>query len=83
MIKVLYFASFREQLDNDLEQIDAAGLPDVGSVLHLLRSRGAPWTSIFSEDQRVMMAVNQEVAEMTTSIQDGDEIAFFPPVTGG
>ena len=49
MIKVLYFASFREQLDNDSEQIDAAGLPDVGSVLHLLRSRGAPWTSIFSD----------------------------------
>ena len=83
MITVRFFASFREQLGTDSEQIEAEGLPDVASVIRMLRARGGVWANVFSEQQTVMMAVNQDVAEQRTAIKNGDEVAFFPPVTGG
>ncbi len=83
MIHVLYFARFREELDTAAEELEASGFDDVGSIITLLRDRGGSWSSIFSTDQTVMIAVNQEVADAQTPIKDGDEVAFFPPVTGG
>lgn len=83
MIRVLFFASFRERLNSETESLEATGLTDVGSVLALLRQRGGLWNELFAEGQAVMMAVNQEMANPQTKLEDGDELAFFPPVTGG
>jgi molybdopterin synthase sulfur carrier subunit len=83
MIKVLYFASFRERLGEAEEELQPKGLPDMAAVLQHLRQRGDVWAELFAPDQTVMMAVNQEVADPQTKIKDGDELAFFPPVTGG
>jgi molybdopterin synthase sulfur carrier subunit len=83
MIRVLYFASFRERLQTAAEALSPHGIDDVGSVLQQLCQRDGPWHEIFAEGQTVMMAVNQEMAEAITPVKDGDEIAFFPPVTGG
>ena len=81
MIKVLYFARLREELNTDSESID--DVPDLRSLVEILRARGGEWAEIFGEDQLVMMSVNQEMADLETSLTDGDEVAFFPPVTGG
>ena len=83
MIRVLYFASFRERLQTNLEEIPSDGISDVASVLYLLRQRGGVWGELFADNQTVMMAVNQEIATLQTAIKDDDEMAFFPPVTGG
>jgi molybdopterin synthase sulfur carrier subunit len=83
MIKILYFASFREQLGTSSEELEMQGLSDVGSLLNRLRTRGAVWARVLGEDQTVMVAVNQEMSEDTALLNDGDEVAFFPPVTGG
>ena len=83
MIRVLYFASFRERLNTDAEVIQSHGITDVASVLRLFAKRGGVWCEIFAVDQTVMMAVNQEIATPQTLVKDGDELAFFPPVTGG
>jgi sulfur-carrier protein len=89
MIRVLYFARLREQLGLEREELEMAALPDLAALPNLailmetLRGRGGVWQDAFGGDQRLMMAVNQELAEPGTVIQDGDEIAFFPPVTGG
>jgi len=81
MIQVKFFARFREELGSDGEAL--ADFPDVSALLCHLRGRGGVWSRLFAEDQRVMMAVNQELAERDTLLKDGDEVAFFPPVTGG
>jgi molybdopterin synthase sulfur carrier subunit len=83
MIQVLFFARFREELGIASEQVELAGLSSIGDLLDRLRQRGDAWGRLFAEDQRVMMAVNQELADRETPLKAGDEVAFFPPVTGG
>jgi molybdopterin synthase sulfur carrier subunit len=84
MIKVLYFARLREQLGTAGEELEPiAELATVGDVAALLRRRGGAWSDVLGEGETVMAAVNQEMARPETPVQDGDELAFFPPVTGG
>jgi molybdopterin synthase sulfur carrier subunit len=51
--------------------------------LALLKARGEPWSSALAEPGRILIAVNQEMAGADTCLKDMDELAFFPPVTGG
>ncbi len=83
MIKVLYFARLREQLKTESESLALdPGMTDVAALTRLLRDRGGVWAEAFG-GPTVMSAVNQEMANPATPIRDGDEVAFFPPVTGG
>ncbi len=83
MINILYFARLREQLKTESEQLElTTDLTDIASLVNLLRHRGGIWEEAFG-GPTMMSAVNQEVANPTTRIKDGDEVAFFPPVTGG
>ena len=84
MIRVLYFARLREQLGTAGEEIPPGpGLATVGDILALLRGRGGVWREVLGEDQTILAAVSQEMARPETAVADGDEVAFFPPVTGG
>lgn len=84
MIRVLYFARLREQLGRAGEELAAgAGLTTVADIAARLRGRGGAWADVLGENQTVMVAVNQELARADTLVKDGDELAFFPPVTGG
>ncbi|MES9936254.1 MAG: molybdopterin converting factor subunit 1 [Sedimenticola sp.] len=83
MIKVLYFARLREQLEMASEEMDSTGLDSVNSVVASLKDRGGIWADVFGGAQPVLMAVNQEMVDGDTAVSDGDEVAFFPPVTGG
>jgi sulfur-carrier protein len=84
MANILYFASLAETLELKSEQL---ALPDdcrrVTDLVALLRSRGEPFDSAFGGSTRILVAINQEMSEPDTEIADHDEIAFFPPVTGG
>lgn len=83
MIKLLYFASLREKLGTAGESIELpGGVTDVGGVLNLLAQRGGEWATLASV-KNLKSAVNQEMARNTTPVKAGDEVAFFPPVTGG
>lgn len=81
-IKILYFASLRERLKMSEEVVPADSGVTVAALLQTLKTRGPEWEHALS-GTRVKVAVNQEVATLETSIGDGDEVAFFPPVTGG
>jgi len=84
MITVLYFARLREALGTASEQL--ALPPAVGTLdglRALLVARGGAWARELAPGGALRVAVNQDVATGDTRISDGDEIAFFPPVTGG
>jgi molybdopterin synthase sulfur carrier subunit len=83
-VKVLFFAALREQLGSSGEDIELPA--DVDSLAGLrshLRARGGAFEKAFSDKALVRMAVNQDMVPATARIKAGDEIAFFPPVTGG
>jgi len=83
MIKILYFASLREKLGTSGEALELpAGVADVGGVLNLLAQRGGEWATLAAV-KNLKSAVNQEMARHSTPVKAGDEVAFFPPVTGG
>ena len=81
MIRVLYFASLRDKVGQEEEQLDYSGT--IAGLMAQLRDRGAAWSDVFADNQSVLTAVNQEMAKPESEVSDGDEVGFFPPVTGG
>ena len=83
-VKVLFFASLREQLGtNTLELELPSQVATVGALRAHLRSRGASYDQALGDKKALRMAVNQEMVPASATIRAGDEVAFFPPVTGG
>ena len=83
-LHLLYFAWLRERVG--LGQEDVAVPPGVATVADLvawLRSRGPGYEAAFGTTAPVRCAVNQEFASRDAAVNAGDEVAFFPPVTGG
>ena len=74
-ITVRYFASLRERLGRSEDRVDAAGLDCVADV----------WSRVCAEPlpANCLIAINQEYASLKSTVRGGDEVAFFPPVTGG
>lgn len=76
MITVKYFASIREALGREEDLLEADSVRTVDDV----------WRSVSDASNlppRLLIAVNREYAKMDQTVRDGDEVAFFPPVTGG
>ena len=82
MVNILYFASFREMLGQANEQLPVQH-STVGALISDLALRGDNWKQALLENANLQIAVNHDVASRETVIKSGDEVAFFPPVTGG
>lgn len=83
MIKVLFFARVRDQVGcAELDMELPANVTDVAGFTEQVKARGEPFAAALS-DPNVLVAVNQEMANAEMTVEDGDEIAYFPPVTGG
>ena len=83
-LRLRFFASLKEQLGRDAEEIDVpAGVATVAALRTHLMKRGGEWQAAFAEKKLLRAAVNQEMAPAAAAIKAGDEVAFFPPVTGG
>ena len=83
-VKVLFFAGLREQLGTAALELDLPpGIATLGALRVHLRSRGGAYEDALAEKQALRMAVNQEMAQPSAALKGGDEVAFFPPVTGG
>jgi molybdopterin synthase sulfur carrier subunit len=83
-LKILFFAGLREQLGSSGEEIEVpADISTVAGLRSHLRSRGGPYEKAFADKSLVRIAVNQDMVPATARIKAGDEVAFFPPVTGG
>ena len=75
-IKVLFFASLRDALGRASDDIDAANIGTVADV----------WTAVAKGEtmpSNLLMAINQDYVKADAHVKDNDEVAFFPPVTGG
>lgn len=84
MAEILYFASLAETLGARTEQLALpADCHSITELVALLRARGEPFDSAFDGNTRILVAINQQMSEPDADISDADEIAFFPPVTGG
>lgn len=84
MVTILYFARLREALGTGREELALAGdVADVAGLRAALMSRGGAWALELAHSKTVRVAVNQQMASGATPLRDGDEVAFFPPVTGG
>ena len=83
-IKVLYFASIRESVGRDVEELELpAGVATIAALRSHLRTRGGAWADALAEGRLLRAAVNHDMAQPAAAIKPGDEVAFFPPVTGG
>lgn len=84
MVTVLFFAGLREALGVSREQVALRGPNTTVSMLvESLRAREGAWAEAFAPGRSWRVAVNQRMANLATPLQAGDEVAFFPPVTGG
>jgi molybdopterin synthase sulfur carrier subunit len=82
MIEVRYFARYREALGCDGESLAwSAELNSLDALRRLLLARGEAWQVL--AEKNLMCARNQELCSLAEPLADGDEVAFFPPVTGG
>lgn len=83
-VRVLYFASLREQVGRSKEELELPGdASTVGALRALLQVRGGAWATALAEGKLLRMAVNMDMVQADAAIKAGDEVAFFPPVTGG
>lgn len=83
-MKLLYFAWVREHIGTAEEDISLPkSINDISALLAWLALQSDGHASALRDTQRLRIAVNQTYVKGTHSIQDSDEIAIFPPVTGG
>ena len=84
MITLVYLARLRETLGIATERVELPGeVGTVSGLLAWLRERGGAWAGELAPGRAVRVAVNYDMARPDTPLKPGDEIALFPPVTGG
>jgi molybdopterin synthase sulfur carrier subunit len=83
-LELRFFASLREALGVSQEGLT---IPDsiktIADLRNYLTQRGNPWSEVLADGKVLRCALNQHMVDANTPLQDGAEVAFFPPVTGG
>jgi len=82
MIKIVFFAALREQLDCAEISLVAGDVDTVDDIKRLLSAKSDLWQQTFS-NAALLSAVNHDMVDGSHLVKSGDEVAFFPPVTGG
>lgn len=84
MVEIKYFARLSESLGLKSERLEISQQTQTAAdLIDQLIKRGGIWAEEFDGDNKILVAINQQMCERDSSVNDGDEIAFFPPVTGG
>ena len=82
MIRILFFANLRETLGAGESLPYSNDIATAGALRDVLANRGEQWQALNST-RNLRVAVNQRMVDFDAPVRDGDEVAFFPPVTGG
>ena len=83
MPTLLYFARLRETFGVEREDAPLPTPATVAGLLDALRARGGAWAAELASGRAFRVAVNQRIANADTPVAASDEVAIFPPVTGG
>lgn len=83
MIRLLYFAWVRERIGAEEEELPLAEPTRLGDLMTRLAARSSGHAAAFADPDRLRAAVNQSFADASMFVHPGDEVAIFPPVTGG
>ena len=80
----LYFAWLRQKTGIDAEDVEMPPeISDVAGLLDWLKERNSNFADALADFDSIRVAVNQEFAELDAPVAQGDEVAIFPPMTGG
>jgi molybdopterin converting factor subunit 1 len=82
MIDIIYFASLKTIAGKDRESVDLGPESTIRQLAELI-SKTSPQMGEMIREKKVMISVNQDMADAETIIHDGDEVAFLPPFSGG
>jgi molybdopterin synthase sulfur carrier subunit len=83
-VKLLYFAWVRQKIGVSEEEFTPpAGVSNVAQLIDALRTRGPGYNAALGDPKRIRAAVNQHHVGLDAPVRADDEVAFFPPVTGG
>jgi molybdopterin converting factor subunit 1 len=83
-MKILYFAWLRQKTGIDSEEVEIPShITNVAGLIEWLKERNDNFAEALSDFESIRVAVNQEFAEPDASVAQGDEVAIFPPMTGG
>jgi len=84
MIKIQYFASIREALDRKEESLALPeGVDSIEALIEHLVQVNPHFSAVFNGDKKVLVAVNETIVGRDYGLSEDDEVAFFPPMTGG
>ena len=81
MIRVLFFAQVKELVGTGSLELEGT-FSTAEEIRSHLATQGDKW-SLALESGKLLVAINQTISPLTSTVADGDEVAFFPPVTGG
>ena len=83
-LELRFFASLREALGTSQENIDTpVSIKTIAELRSLLAQRGGVWAESLAEGKALRCALNHQMVDPNTALEEGVEVAFFPPVTGG
>jgi molybdopterin synthase sulfur carrier subunit len=83
-MRILYFAWLRQKTGIDSEEVEMPShITDVAGLIEWLKERNENFAEALSDFESIRVAVNQEFAEPDAPVAQGDEVAIFPPMTGG
>ena len=83
-MKVLYFSWIKDKLGKSHEEIELNdNIKTINDLIGLLKQNNENYKDVFEDTSSIKVSINMETAKFEDSIHDNDEVAFFPPMTGG